>query len=55
MPQAFDSFASPTEGKQVRKLMEFLCTSVKMIRDKINVQELQDLIKQYELGNMTPY
>jgi hypothetical protein len=24
MPQAFDPSASPTEGKEVRKLMEFL-------------------------------
>ena len=32
--------------------MEFLCTCVKMIQDKSVVQELQDLIKQYELGNI---
>jgi hypothetical protein len=45
MPQAFDPSALPTEGKEVSKLMEFLCTCVKMIQDKGVVQELQDLIK----------
>jgi hypothetical protein len=32
--------------------MEFLCTCVKLIQDKSVVQELQDLIKQYELGKI---
>jgi hypothetical protein len=54
MPLVFDPSTSPTEGKEVRKLMEFLCTCVKMIQDKGIVQELQDLIKQYELGNIDP-
>jgi hypothetical protein len=45
MPQAFDLYASPTEGKEVRKLMEFLHTCVKLIQDKGVVQELQALIK----------
>jgi hypothetical protein len=48
MPQVFDPSASPTEGKEVRKLMEFLHTCVKLIQDKCTAQELQDLIKQYE-------
>jgi hypothetical protein len=52
MPQAFDQSASPTEGKEVSKLMEFLCTCVKLIKDKSIVQELQYLIKQYELGKI---
>jgi hypothetical protein len=34
MTQAFDPSASPTEGKEVNKLMEFLCTCVKLIQDK---------------------
>jgi hypothetical protein len=45
MPRAFDQSVSPTEGKEVSKLMEFLCTCVKLIQDKSIVQELQDLIK----------
>jgi hypothetical protein len=54
MPQAFDPSASPTEGKEVSKLMEFLCIYVKLIQDKGVVQELQDLIKQYEIGKIDP-
>jgi hypothetical protein len=54
MPQAFDPSASPTERKEVRKLMECLCTCVKLIQDKSDVQELQDLIKQYEIGKIDP-
>jgi hypothetical protein len=54
MPQAFDPSASPTEGKEVRKLMNFLCTCVKLIQYKGTIQELQDLIKQYEIGNIDP-
>jgi hypothetical protein len=34
MPQAFDPSASPTEEKEVSKLMEFLHTCVKLIQDK---------------------
>jgi hypothetical protein len=45
MPQAFDQSASPIEGNEVSKLMEFSCTCVKLIQDKSDVQELQDLIK----------
>jgi DNA/RNA endonuclease YhcR with UshA esterase domain len=32
--------------------MEFLCTCVKLIQDKGAVQEIQNLIKQYELGKI---
>jgi len=49
MPQVFDLSALPTEGKEVSKLMEFLYTCVNLIQDKGVVQELQYLIKQYEL------
>jgi hypothetical protein len=54
MPQAFDLSASPKEGKDVIKLMEFLYTCVKLIQDKGAIQESQDLIKQYELGKIDP-
>jgi hypothetical protein len=54
MPQAFDPSTSPIEGKEVRKFMEFLYTCVKLIQYKGVVQELQDLIKQYELGKIDP-
>jgi hypothetical protein len=45
MLQVFDQAASPTKGKEVGKLMEFLCTCIKLIQDKSVAQELQDLIK----------
>jgi hypothetical protein len=54
MPQVFDPSTSPTDGKEVSKLMEFLCTCVKLIQDKSIVQELQYLIKQYEIGKIDP-
>ena len=54
MPQAFYQSSSPQEGKEVSKLMQFLCTCVKLIQDKGIVQELHKLIKQYELGNIDP-
>jgi hypothetical protein len=40
------------QKEKVRKLMEFLCTCVNLIQDKCIVQELQYLIKQYELGKI---
>jgi hypothetical protein len=54
MPQAFDQSTSPREGKEVSKLMEFLYTCVKLIQDESIVQELQNLIRQYELGKIDP-
>ena len=54
MPRVFDPSASPTEEKEVSKLMEFLHTCVKLIQDKGTIQELQYLIKQYELGKLDP-
>jgi hypothetical protein len=40
MLQEFDQFASPREGKEVSKLMEFLYTCIKLIQDERIVQEL---------------
>jgi hypothetical protein len=54
MPLAFDQSVSPREGKEVSKLMEFLCTCINLIKDESDVQELQNLIKQYELGKVDP-
>jgi len=48
MPQAFNQSASPKEGKEVNKLMEFLCTCVKLIQDKSVVHYF------YELGRIDP-
>jgi hypothetical protein len=55
MPQTFDQSSSPREGEEVSKLMEFICTCVKLIQDESIVQELQNLIIQYnELGMINP-
>jgi hypothetical protein len=54
MPQAFDQSASLGEGKEVSNLMEFLHTCIKLIQDESVVQELQNLIRQYELGKIDP-
>jgi hypothetical protein len=54
MPQAFDQFASPREGKEVSKPMEFLYTCIKLIQDESIVQELQNIIRQYELRKIDP-
>jgi hypothetical protein len=54
MPLAFDQSAPPGEGKEVSKLMEFLCTCINLIKDESIVQELQNLIRQYELGKIDP-
>jgi hypothetical protein len=54
MPQEFDQLVLPKEGKEVSKLIEFLYTCIKLIQDKNVVQELQNLIRQYELGNIDP-
>jgi hypothetical protein len=34
--------------------MEFLCTCINLIKDESVVQELQNLIRQYELGKVDP-
>jgi hypothetical protein len=54
MPHAFNQSASPKEGKEVSKLIKFLYTCIKLIQDENIVQELHNLIKQYELGKVDP-
>jgi hypothetical protein len=54
MPLAFDQFSSPGEGKEVSILMEFLCTFINLTKDESIVQELQNLIRQYEIGRVDP-
>jgi hypothetical protein len=54
MPPVFDQATSPREGKELSKLMEFIYTCIKIIQDENVVRELQNLIKQYELGKIDP-
>jgi hypothetical protein len=54
MPLAFDQSASSREGKEVSRLMEFLCTCISLIKDESILQEIQNLIGRYELGKVDP-
>jgi hypothetical protein len=54
MPLAFDQSGFPGEGKEVSRLMELLCTCINLIKDESVVQELQNLIRQYEIGRVYP-
>jgi hypothetical protein len=42
------------ERKEASNLMEFLHTCIKLIQDESVVQEIQNLIRQYKLGNVDP-
>jgi hypothetical protein len=44
--------ASPEGGKEVIKLIEVLYTCIKLIQDENAVQELKNLIRQYEIGKI---
>jgi hypothetical protein len=53
IPLAFDQ--SARQGKEVSNLMEFLCTYINLIvKDERVVQELQFLIRQYDIGRVDP-
>jgi hypothetical protein len=52
MPPAFDQ--SARQGKEVSKLMDFLYTCINLIKDEKVVQELQHLVRQYEIGRIDP-
>ena len=54
MPPAFDQSSLPRQGKEVRKLVNFLYTCINLIKDERFVQELQHLIRQYEIGRVDP-
>ena len=54
MPPVFNQSYSPKEGKEVSNLMEFLHTCINLIQDESVLQEIQNLIRQYELGNIDP-
>jgi hypothetical protein len=54
MPLEFDHSTSPGQGKEVSKLMELLCTCINLIKDERDVQEVQNFIRQYEIGRIDP-
>jgi hypothetical protein len=50
----FDLSTSPKQGQEVSNLMDFLHTCIKLIEDESIVQEIQNLIRQYEIGRIDP-
>jgi hypothetical protein len=54
MPPTFDQSSLARQGKEVSKLMDFLYTCINLIKDEKVVQELQHLIRQYEVGRIDP-
>jgi hypothetical protein len=54
MPPTFDQSSLVGQGKEVRNLMDFLYTCINLIKDEKVVQEIQHLIRQYEIGRIDP-
>ena len=54
MPLAFDQSAAPGDGKVVRNIINFLYRFIELIKDERAIQEIQNLIRQYELGKVDP-
>jgi hypothetical protein len=54
MPLEFDQSTAPGDGKEVSKLMELLCTCINLIKDERVVQDIQNLVRQYEIGMVDP-
>jgi hypothetical protein len=54
IPPAFDQSSLSRQGKEVSKLMEFLYTCINLIKDEKFVQEIQHLVRQYEIGRIEP-
>jgi hypothetical protein len=54
MPPTFDQSVPLRQGKEVSKLVDFFYTCINFIRDERDVQELQHLIRQCEIGILDP-
>jgi hypothetical protein len=54
MPPTFNQFVPLRQGKEVIKIVDFLYTCINLIKDERVVQELQHLIRQYEIGKVDP-
>jgi hypothetical protein len=54
MPPKFDQSSLASQGKEVSKLMDFLYTCINLIKYEKVVQELQHLVRQYEIGRIDP-
>jgi hypothetical protein len=54
IPPSFDQYSLSRQGNEVRKLMDFLNTCINLINAEKVVQELQYLVRQYEIGRIYP-
>jgi hypothetical protein len=54
MPLSFDQSASPRDGKEASKLVSFLYTFIELIKDEKAIQELENLVRQYEISKVDP-
>ena len=54
MPQEFDQSNLPRDGKEVSNLVSFLYMLIELLKDGKAIQELKNLVKQYELGKTDP-
>jgi hypothetical protein len=52
MSLAFNQSAMPEDGKEVGNLVSFLYMFIDFIKDERVMQDLQKLMRQYELGNV---
>jgi hypothetical protein len=54
MSPKFDHSSLSRQGKEVRKLMDFLYTCINLIKYEKVVHDLQHLVRQYEIGRIDP-
>jgi hypothetical protein len=54
MPLGFDQSSFLRDGKEVSKIFSLLYTFIELVKDEKPIQELQNLIKQYEIGMVDP-
>jgi hypothetical protein len=54
MPLEFDQSALPGDGKKPGKLFCLLYTFIELIKDEKSIQELQNLVRQYDMGRVYP-
>jgi hypothetical protein len=52
IPLAFDQSSSPGDVNEASKLVIFLYTFIELIKDEKAIQELQNLVRQYEIGRV---
>ena len=52
MPLEFYQSASPEDRKEASKLVSLLYTFIEMIKDVKAIQELQNLVRHYEIGRV---